>query len=207
MFVVYTVCCSIGYFVQLECTKHIEFMNEVTYVTISLLLHDIGQTDDAEQKSLSTSITLRCYVNHGLGIIKLRTQTYLVLKLPGYKKQTKIFGNFDCCSAQKNNIVTAVKSFRMSSKSCLFHYDEWDKYERSRQEIHANRFLHPDIVAAYDYIYIWDEVHKSKKDLKMVIYDEDGIFSRAGIQKAAGFPVPFFCSCKNIASSQCKYNW
>ncbi|KAL0794446.1 hypothetical protein Bca101_065823 [Brassica carinata] len=54
----------------------------------------------------------------------------------------------------------------------LFHYDgrttEWDQYEWSKRAIHvsvpkqtkwwyAKRFLHPDIVAPYDYIFIWDE--------------------------------------------------
>ncbi|KAK6142228.1 hypothetical protein DH2020_022576 [Rehmannia glutinosa] len=54
----------------------------------------------------------------------------------------------------------------------LFHYDgrtsEWDQFEWSQRAIHvsvrkqtkwwyAKRFLHPDVVAAYDYIFIWDE--------------------------------------------------
>ncbi|TYI51327.1 hypothetical protein E1A91_D12G168400v1 [Gossypium mustelinum] len=54
----------------------------------------------------------------------------------------------------------------------LFHYDgrttEWDEFEWSKKAIHvsvrrqtkwwyAKRFLHPDIVATYDYIFIWDE--------------------------------------------------
>ncbi|URE04466.1 Lysine ketoglutarate reductase trans-splicing related 1 [Musa troglodytarum] len=54
----------------------------------------------------------------------------------------------------------------------LFHYDgrtsEWDEFEWSKRAIHvsvrkqtkwwyAKRFLHPDIVASYEYIFIWDE--------------------------------------------------
>jgi len=54
----------------------------------------------------------------------------------------------------------------------LFHYDgrttEWDEFEWSKRAIHvsvmkqtkwwyAKRFLHPDVVARYDYIFIWDE--------------------------------------------------
>ncbi|KAF3793634.1 hypothetical protein EJ110_NYTH03375 [Nymphaea thermarum] len=54
----------------------------------------------------------------------------------------------------------------------LFHYDgktsEWDEFEWSKGAIHvsvqkqskwwyAKRFMHPDIVAAYDYIFLWDE--------------------------------------------------
>jgi len=54
----------------------------------------------------------------------------------------------------------------------LFHYDgrttEWDEFEWSRRAIHvsagkqtkwwfAKRFLHPDVVSSYEYIFIWDE--------------------------------------------------
>ncbi|KAI9071489.1 hypothetical protein K1719_046550 [Acacia pycnantha] len=54
----------------------------------------------------------------------------------------------------------------------LFHYDdrtsEWDQFEWSKRAIHisdpkqskwwfAKRFLHPGIVAPFDYIFIWDE--------------------------------------------------
>ncbi|KAL3629179.1 hypothetical protein CASFOL_026401 [Castilleja foliolosa] len=70
---------------------------------------------------------------------------------------------------QKNNINAAVKK---SFTVLLFHYDgrtsEWDEFEWSKRAIHvsvrrqtkwwyAKRFLHPDIVAPYDYIFIWDE--------------------------------------------------
>ncbi|XP_062151487.1 uncharacterized protein LOC133859919 isoform X2 [Alnus glutinosa] len=73
---------------------------------------------------------------------------------------------------QKNNINAAVKKFSENFTILLFHYDnrtsEWDEFEWSRQAIHvsaqkqtkwwyAKRFLHPDIVAPYDYIFIWDE--------------------------------------------------
>lgn len=83
---------------------------------------------------------------------------YLVTFTVGYK--------------QKNNIDAAVKKFSGNFTILLFHYDgrtsEWDEFEWSKQAIHvsvprqakwwyAKRFLHPDIVAAYDYIFIWDE--------------------------------------------------
>ncbi|KAL2567598.1 hypothetical protein AAZV13_18G012800 [Glycine max] len=73
---------------------------------------------------------------------------------------------------QKNNIDAAVKKFSGNFTILLFHYDgrttEWDEFEWSKQAIHvsvhkqtkwwyAKRFLHPDIVAPYDYIFIWDE--------------------------------------------------
>nr|XP_009771349.1 PREDICTED: uncharacterized protein LOC104221902 [Nicotiana sylvestris]XP_009771350.1 PREDICTED: uncharacterized protein LOC104221902 [Nicotiana sylvestris]XP_009771351.1 PREDICTED: uncharacterized protein LOC104221902 [Nicotiana sylvestris] len=88
-------------------------------------------------------------------IIKPR---YLVSFAVGYK--------------QKNNIDAAVKKFSENFTFMLFHYDgrtsEWDDLEWSKRAIHvstrkqtkwwyAKRFLHPDIVAPYDYIFIWDE--------------------------------------------------
>ncbi|KAG6425440.1 hypothetical protein SASPL_115875 [Salvia splendens] len=73
---------------------------------------------------------------------------------------------------QRNNIDLAVKKFSENFTILLFHYDgrtsEWEEFEWSKRAIHvsaikqtkwwyAKRFLHPDIVAAYDYIFIWDE--------------------------------------------------
>ncbi|XP_008804222.1 uncharacterized protein LOC103717560 isoform X2 [Phoenix dactylifera] len=73
---------------------------------------------------------------------------------------------------QKKNIDAAVKKFSQNFTILLFHYDgrtsEWDEFEWSKRAIHvsarkqtkwwyAKRFLHPDIVAPYDYIFIWDE--------------------------------------------------
>ncbi|XVF14017.1 hypothetical protein REPUB_Repub09cG0020100 [Reevesia pubescens] len=73
---------------------------------------------------------------------------------------------------QKTNIDAAVKKFSENFTIVLFHYDglttEWDEFEWSKRAIHvsvrkqtkwwyAKRFLHPDIVAPYDYIFMWDE--------------------------------------------------
>ncbi|KAI9170162.1 hypothetical protein LWI28_023455 [Acer negundo] len=73
---------------------------------------------------------------------------------------------------QKHNIDAAVKKFSGNFTILLFHYDgrttEWDEFEWSKRAIHvsarrqtkwwyAKRFLHPDVVASYDYIFIWDE--------------------------------------------------
>ncbi|XP_019160916.1 PREDICTED: uncharacterized protein LOC109157468 isoform X2 [Ipomoea nil] len=84
---------------------------------------------------------------------------YLVTFTVGYK--------------QKKNIDAAMKKFSHNFTIILFHYDgrtsEWDdEFEWSRKAIHvsvnkqtkwwyAKRFLHPDIVAPYEYIFIWDE--------------------------------------------------
>ncbi|XP_071692766.1 uncharacterized protein [Rutidosis leptorrhynchoides] len=73
---------------------------------------------------------------------------------------------------QKYHIDKAVKKFSENFTILLFHYDgkttEWDEFEWSKHAIHitvskqtkwwyAKRFLHPDIVALYDFIFIWDE--------------------------------------------------
>ncbi|XP_009779721.1 uncharacterized protein LOC107805403 [Nicotiana tabacum] len=73
---------------------------------------------------------------------------------------------------QKYNVDANVKKFSDDFTILLFHYDgkttEWDEFEWSKRAIHvsarkqtkwwyAKRFLHPDIVAPYDYIFIWDE--------------------------------------------------
>ncbi|KAK1267550.1 hypothetical protein QJS04_geneDACA015329 [Acorus gramineus] len=73
---------------------------------------------------------------------------------------------------QRKNIDAAVKKFSENFQILLFHYDgrtsEWDQFDWSKRAIHvsikkqtkwwyAKRFLHPDVVAAYDYIFIWDE--------------------------------------------------
>ncbi|GKV14603.1 hypothetical protein SLEP1_g25450 [Rubroshorea leprosula] len=73
---------------------------------------------------------------------------------------------------QSKNIDAAVEKFSENFTIVLFHYDgrttEWDEFEWSKKAIHisarrqtkwwyAKRFLHPDIVAQYDYIFIWDE--------------------------------------------------
>ncbi|KAI5558651.1 hypothetical protein POPTR_017G065200v4 [Populus trichocarpa] len=73
---------------------------------------------------------------------------------------------------QKKNIDAAVKKFSENFTIVLFHYDgrttEWDEFEWSKRTVHisahkqtkwwyAKRFLHPDIVAPYDYIFLWDE--------------------------------------------------
>ncbi|XP_021299046.1 uncharacterized protein LOC110427774 [Herrania umbratica] len=74
--------------------------------------------------------------------------------------------------SQKYNIDAAVRKFSENFTIMLFHYDgqasAWDEFEWSKQAIHvsvrkqtkwwyAKRFLHPDIVAPYDYIFMWDE--------------------------------------------------
>ncbi|XP_057748723.1 uncharacterized protein LOC130967746 isoform X2 [Arachis stenosperma] len=74
---------------------------------------------------------------------------------------------------QKNNVNDMVQKFLTGNFTIiLFHYDgkvdEWSGFDWSRTVIHiaaqnqtkwwfAKRFLHPDIVSTYDYIFLWDE--------------------------------------------------
>ncbi|URE46529.1 lysine ketoglutarate reductase trans-splicing related 1 [Musa troglodytarum] len=86
--------------------------------------------------------------------------------------QQKYLVTFTVGYDQKNNIDAAVKKFSENFTIMLFHYDgrtsEWDEFEWSKRAIHvsarkqtkwwfAKRFLHPDIVAPYEFIFIWDE--------------------------------------------------
>lgn len=88
------------------------------------------------------------------------------------KRRPKYLLTFTVGFDQARNIDAAVKKFSEDFTILLFHYDgrttEWDQYEWSERAIHvsvkkqtkwwyAKRFLHPDVVAAYDYIFIWDE--------------------------------------------------
>ncbi|TYH80967.1 hypothetical protein ES332_D03G168300v1 [Gossypium tomentosum] len=88
------------------------------------------------------------------------------------KKKPKYLVTFTVGIGQMNNIDKCVKKFSEDFQIMLFHYDgrttEWDRLEWSKTAIHvsarkqtkwwfAKRFLHPDIVAAYEYIFIWDE--------------------------------------------------
>ncbi|XP_074299781.1 uncharacterized protein LOC141630948 [Silene latifolia] len=75
---------------------------------------------------------------------------------------------------QKEIVNDIVEKFlRHDFAVMLFHYDgvvdEWSDMKWNDRVIHvsaknqtkwwfAKRFLHPDIVAEYDYIFLWDEV-------------------------------------------------
>ncbi|XP_015693925.1 uncharacterized protein LOC102700909 [Oryza brachyantha] len=74
--------------------------------------------------------------------------------------------------SEKANVNATVHKFSDEFDVVLFHYDgrttEWDDLEWSKQAVHvsarkqtkwwfAKRFLHPSIVAPYEYIFLWDE--------------------------------------------------
>ncbi|CAF2003802.1 hypothetical protein Bca4012_078598 [Brassica carinata] len=79
---------------------------------------------------------------------------------------------FTVAYEQRKNIDACIKKFSDNFTVVLFHYDgrtsEYDEFEWSKRAIHvsvpkqtkwwyAKRFLHPDIIAPYEYIFLWDE--------------------------------------------------
>ncbi|KAL0431616.1 UNVERIFIED_CONTAM: hypothetical protein Sradi_0787600 [Sesamum radiatum] len=110
------------------------------------------------------------------GIIVAESDLY-IRRLWGYPSKDVInkpryLFTFTVGYDQKNNIDAAVRKLTGNFTVMLFHYDgresEWNEFEWSKRAIHvsarkqakwwyAKRFLHPDIVVPYDYIFIWDE--------------------------------------------------
>ncbi|CAA7405061.1 unnamed protein product [Spirodela intermedia] len=154
--------------------------------TQALLNHAWTTTKSLERNKSSTNLneTSKIYVPTNPrgaellppGIVAAESDLYL-RRLWGNPSEDlpfkqKYLVTFTVGYAQKENINAAVKKFSGNFTILLFHYDgittEWDDFEWSRQAIHisvskqtkwwyAKRFLHPDIVAPYEYIFIWDE--------------------------------------------------
>ncbi|KAK6915872.1 Protein of unknown function DUF707 [Dillenia turbinata] len=95
---------------------------------------------------------------------------------------------------QKESVDHIVRKFRSSDfVVMLFHYDviidEWKDLEWNNEVIHisamtqtkwwfAKRFLHPDIVAEYNYIFLWDEdlgVEDFHPDRYLAIIKDEGL--------------------------------
>ncbi|GAV76529.1 LOW QUALITY PROTEIN: DUF707 domain-containing protein, partial [Cephalotus follicularis] len=95
---------------------------------------------------------------------------------------------------QKQTVNKIVKKFPSNKfVLMLFHYDgavnDWNDLEWSKDAIHvsaisqtkwwfAKRFLHPDIVAEYDYIFLWDEdlgVDKFHAERYLAIIKKEGL--------------------------------
>lgn len=110
------------------------------------------------------------------GIIVSETDFYL-RRLWGKPSEDIVFKQkylvtFTVGFEQREMVNRAVSKFSKNFSILLFHYDgrtsEWDQFEWSKRAIHisarkqtkwwfAKRFLHPDVVAPFDYIFIWDE--------------------------------------------------
>ncbi|CAM6114291.1 unnamed protein product [Calypogeia fissa] len=88
------------------------------------------------------------------------------------EKPFKCLVTFTVGVIQKHIVNAAAAKFPKEWTLMLFHYDgtteDWAEYEWSKTAIHvsvkqqgkwwyAKRFLHPDVVAPFDYIFIWDD--------------------------------------------------
>uniref|UniRef100_A0A6N2L1X5 Glycosyl transferase 64 domain-containing protein n=1 Tax=Salix viminalis TaxID=40686 RepID=A0A6N2L1X5_SALVM len=151
--------------------------------TSSLKLSIVNQNEFRRSKSLETlgsgSNVTNIYVPtnpRGAELlppgIVVAESDFNLRRLWDIKKKPKYLLTFTVGYDQRKNINTAVKKFSDDFQILLFHYDgrtsEWDQFEWSKSAIHvsvmrqtkwwyAKRFLHPDIVGAYEYIFIWDE--------------------------------------------------
>ncbi|KAL6842458.1 hypothetical protein ACP4OV_027693 [Aristida adscensionis] len=126
-----------------------------------------------------------------------RTRNYLLVLTIGYK--------------EKVNVNATVHKFSDNFDVLLFHYDgrttEWDaEFEWSKKAIHvsargqtkwwfAKRFMHPSIVAPYEYIFLWDEdlgveAFDAEEYIKIVRKHKVDI-SQPGLDTTKG-PRPFF---------------
>ncbi|KAI5389097.1 uncharacterized protein LOC127103271 isoform X1 [Lathyrus oleraceus] len=122
------------------------------------------------------------------------------------KKKPKYLVTFTVGYAQRKNIDAAVQKFSDEFAILLFHYDgrttEWDQYEWSKNAIHisarkqtkwwyAKRFLHPDIVSAYEFIFIWDEdlgLEHFNGDRYIELVEKHGLeISQPGLGANSGF--------------------
>ncbi|KAH9700549.1 putative storage protein [Citrus sinensis] len=121
------------------------------------------------------------------------------------KKKPKYLLTITVGLNQKKNIDRMVKKFSEDFQIMLFHYDgqtsQWDEFEWSKSAIHvsirrqtkwwyAKRFLHPDVVAAYEYIFIWDEdlgVEHFNGDKYMELVKKHGLdISQPGLEPNNG---------------------
>ncbi|KAK8526397.1 hypothetical protein V6N13_017434 [Hibiscus sabdariffa] len=145
----------------------------------TLLQHSLDNnrsSDNATSKKIWVSSNPRGAERLPPGIVRAESDLYL-RRLWGKPDEDltstpKYLVTFTVGYNQRKNIDAAVKKFSGNFTILLFHYDgrttEWDEFEWSKEAIHvsvrrqtkwwyAKRFLHPDIVAPYDYIFIWDE--------------------------------------------------
>ncbi|MED6221014.1 hypothetical protein PIB30_050427 [Stylosanthes scabra] len=96
------------------------------------------------------------------------TKISLLSNLENSFQEVRSLGNVNPETSGSGSLLKFSDDFAI----LLFHYDgrtsEWDQYEWSKNAIHvsvmkqtkwwyAKRFLHPDIVSAFEYIFIWDE--------------------------------------------------
>ncbi|WOL11393.1 hypothetical protein Cni_G20155 [Canna indica] len=144
------------------------------------------------------------------GIVVPETDFYL-RRLWGNPKEDltshpKYLVTFTVGFDKRRNVDMAVKKFSEDFTILLFHYDgrasEWEHFEWSKRAIHvsvkkqtkwwyAKRFLHPDVVAAYDYVFVWDDdigvEHFDAEKYIHLIKKHDLEISQPGVDPKRGF--------------------
>ncbi|KAL0697596.1 hypothetical protein Bca4012_053718 [Brassica carinata] len=165
-------------FLALICTAVLIFWYKTTYIQFEDT--DLEEADypfDMEKESEPVDEKLK-----GLprGIIQPRSDLELKplwssssLRSKGVEMANRNLLAIPVGIKQKGNVDAIVKKFLPANFTVvLFHYDgnmdQWWDLEWSSKAIHvvaqdqtkwwfAKRFLHPDVVSIYDYIFIWDE--------------------------------------------------
>ncbi|KAG2320060.1 hypothetical protein Bca52824_013273 [Brassica carinata] len=170
--------CRIKTFLALICTALLIFWYKTTYIQFEDT--DLEEADypfEMEKESEPVDEKLK-----GLprGIIQPRSDLELKplwssssLRSKGVEMANRNLLAIPVGIKQKGNVDAIVKKFLPANFTVvLFHYDgnmdQWWDLEWSSKAIHivaqdqtkwwfAKRFLHPDVVSIYDYIFIWDE--------------------------------------------------
>ncbi|KAL1366077.1 hypothetical protein HN51_013977 [Arachis hypogaea] len=145
------------------------------------------------------------------GIVKAESDFFLrkLWGLPSedFTSKPKYLMTFTVGYEQRMNIDAAVKKLSENFTIVLFHYDgrttEWDEFEWSKRAIHisvhkqtkwwyAKRFLHPDIVAPYEYIFMWDEdlgvEHFNAEEYIKLVRKHKLEISQPGLEQSKGAP-------------------
>ncbi|XP_042486164.1 uncharacterized protein LOC122066426, partial [Macadamia integrifolia] len=133
--------------------------------------HPFGTVKDAELASASVDYLPRGIIqaNSDLELKPLWLASRSKVDIPSYRSLLAIPAGIK----QKQNVDTVVQKFFAENFTViLFHYDGnvdgWRDLEWNNKVIHivalnqtkwwfAKRFLHPDVVSIYDYIFLWDE--------------------------------------------------
>ncbi|KAB2602453.1 hypothetical protein D8674_003458 [Pyrus ussuriensis x Pyrus communis] len=142
----------------------------LTWGSVNGVQHTISKSCETQCKPEGTEALPK-------GIVS-KTSDFLMQPLwgPRNKKNSKSSTNLLAMAVglkQKESVNKIVKKFMSSDfVLMLFHYDghvnEWRDLEWSGKAIHvsamnqtkwwyAKRFLHPDIVSEYEFIFLWDE--------------------------------------------------
>ncbi|KAM0912943.1 hypothetical protein ACQ4PT_012473 [Festuca glaucescens] len=130
--------------------------------------------EEAKKHQSSGGEALPRGIVHGTSNLEMVSMVGDPEKQHGGRPSSKIFLAIPVGIKNKAAVDKLVSKFPADRFTLvLFHYDgageeQWDDLEWSRRAVHvsargqtkwwfAKRFLHPDVVAEYDYVFLWDE--------------------------------------------------